>query len=166
MRKRKYKIDIASKTTAPIQIYIRDGRAPIPAQESISKVMSANKAKNTKPERILRKALWKEGIRGYRLHAKEIPGKPDIIFNSKKIAVFVNGCFWHRCPYCKLNLPKSNREFWNNKFESNIKRDKKKIHELKKIGWQTITIWECQIKDDISYIVEKFKKVYQQSTVV
>lgn len=146
-----------------VKFYLRDGRSPIPKKECTSKVMNANKAKNTKPEIILWKVLWKEGMRGYRLHPKDIPGKPDIIFKSKKMAVFVNGCFWHRCPYCKLTLPKSNSEFWSNKFETNIKRDKKKTLELKKIGWKITTIWECQINNDISYIVNNFKKVYQQS---
>lgn len=161
MSKREYKINIGYKTIAPKKTYIRDGRAPIPKKESISKVMSANKARNTKPEIILRKALWKENIRGYRLHGKEIPGKPDIIFSSKRIAIFVNGCFWHRCPYCTLHLPKSNQEFWRNKFEANKQRDKKKVSALKKMGWKVITVWECEINNDISYIVKKFKKFYQ-----
>lgn len=142
----------------PLKRYLRDGRAPIPERESISKVMSANKAKNTKPELLLRKILWKEGIMGYRLHQTNIPGKPDIVFNSKKIAVFVNGCFWHRCPHCKLELPKTNQDFWRKKFEANITRDKNKIKELKSEGWISITIWECQIKKNIPKVVEKLKE--------
>lgn len=135
--------------------YIRDGRAPIPKNENISKVMSANKAKNTKPEMTFRKALWNKGIRGYRLHWKNIPGRPDIVFVSKKIAIFVNGCYWHRCPYCHPSMPKSNTEFWHNKFKKNIERDKKKIQELEKLGWKVITIWECQIKKELEQQIEK-----------
>lgn len=138
--------------------YLRDGRAPIPEKESTSRVMSANKAKNTKPEIYLRKALWKENLRGYRLHPKNITGKPDITFPTIKVALFVNGCFWHRCPHCNLSLPKVNQSFWRNKFQSNIERDKNKIEELKKAGWKVIVIWECEIKADIIKIVKKLKK--------
>lgn len=133
--------------------YIRDGRAPIPEKESTSRVMSANKAKNTTPEILLRKYLWKNGIRGYRLHWKNAPGRPDITFPGRKIAIFVNGCFWHRCPYCNPSLPKSNTDFWEKKFARNKARDKKKIEDLKKLGWRTLVIWECQIKDDIDSCV-------------
>ena len=139
-------------------LYKKCARSPIPERESISRVMSANKAKNTKPEIILRKALWKENIRGYRLHPKELSGKPDIIFFSKRVAVFVNGCFWHRCSYCKLELPKTNQEFWREKFETNIKRDQNKIRELKGEGWICITIWECEIKNNILNVIKKLKR--------
>lgn len=93
--------------------YIRDKRSPKPKNAAVSKVMSANKAKNTKPEMLFRKALWAEGIRGYRCNYKNAPGRPDIAFPKKKIAIFVNGCFWHGCPYCKMPLPKNNTEFWS-----------------------------------------------------
>jgi DNA mismatch endonuclease, patch repair protein len=136
------------------RIYIRDGRAPIPSDENISKVMSANKAKNTKPELILRRELWKNGIKGYRLQWKKAPGKPDIAFPGKKIAIFVNGCFWHRCPICKPSFPKTNIDFWANKFERNIERDQRKKMELELKGWEVIIIWECQIKNDIKPCVE------------
>jgi DNA mismatch endonuclease (patch repair protein) len=109
--------------------------------------MSLIKAKNTKPELILRKALWRNNIRGYRLHWKKIPGKPDIVFPGKKIAIFVNGCFWHRCPHCQLSLPKSHSEFWQTKFDKNVERDLKKLNELDKLGWKTLVIWECELKD-------------------
>ena len=138
--------------------YLRDGRAPIPNKEAISRVMSANKGKNTKPELILRKALWSKGIRGYRLHPKNIPGKPDIAFTKRKMGIFINGCFWHRCPHCTLPLPKSNTSFWENKFEKNQERDTRKIKQLKKLGWKAFTAWECQIKYHLNDIVEKLEK--------
>ena len=90
--------------------YIRDGRAPIPKRELTSKVMSSIRAKNTKPEIVLRKALWGQGLVGYRLHKKNIPGRPDIVYSKNKLAVFVNGCYWHRCPYCKPAAPKSHKK--------------------------------------------------------
>ena len=81
--------------------------------------MSANRAKDTKPELLLRQALWQSGHRGYRLHHKKIPGRPDITFVGKKVAIFVHGCFWHRCPKCAYTLPKNNTAFWQAKFDRN-----------------------------------------------
>lgn len=133
--------------------YIRDKRSPKPKSEQVSKVMSRNKAKNTKPEILLRKALWEKHIRGYRLNYKKAPGRPDIAFVSKKVAIFVNGCYWHRCPKCDYPLPKHNTEFWEEKFSKNKERDKRKIKELKDSGWSVITVWECDIKEDINSIV-------------
>lgn len=133
--------------------YIRDGRAPIPKQESISRVMRANKAKNTRPELLLRKALRDEGIRNYRLHKKNLPGRPDITIPRSRIAIFVNGCFWHRCPHCKHILPKTNRSFWKAKFSDNQKRDKKKIKDLKKLGWKVHTFWECEIREKSNELI-------------
>lgn len=142
--------------------YIRDGRAPIPKKRSTSKVMSANKAKNTKPELLLRKALWKNGIRGYRLHWKSVPGSPDIAFPKRKLAVFVNGCYWHRCPHCNLKLPKTNTEFWKKKFQRNIERDQRKTELLKKNGWKVVVLWECMIKKDILDSVFIIKKEWEK----
>lgn len=138
--------------------YIRDGRAPIPDKEITSKIMSSIKSKNTKPEVTLRKHLWSNGIRGYRLHWKKVPGKPDIVFPGKHLAIFVNGCFWHRCPRCSPALPRSNSEFWRNKFDRNVIRDEIKRNELNKLGWKVMTIWECEIKNDLDAQVDKIKK--------
>ena len=138
--------------------YLRDKRSPKPLNENVSRVMSSNKAKNTKPELTLRKALFANGIRGYRLNWKNAPGKPDISFPGKKIAIFVNGCYWHRCPLCDLPLPKTNVNFWKKKFENNIDRDKRKRRELCDIGWQVITIWECKIEDNTMNQIITIKK--------
>ncbi len=141
-----------------MKTYIRDGRAPIPRKESTSKVMSANKSRNTKPELILRKSLWQIGLRGYRLHWNKVPGRPDIAYPGKKLAIFVNGCFWHRCPHCKPNFPKSNTDFWSKKFQANKDRDIKKIEDLQSLGWSAIVMWECKIKNDIDSVVNEVKK--------
>ena len=138
--------------------YIRDNRSPIPKNEGVSKVMRANKAKHTKPELLLRKAFWVNGIKGYRNNYKSIPGRPDITFTKYKIALFINGCFWHRCPTCNYSLPKTNTDFWRSKFERNVARDKKKNTELKALGWKVLTIWECEIKADINKIITLVKK--------
>ncbi len=119
--------------------------------------MSSNKAKNTKPELKLRIALYADGIRGYRLNWKKVPGKPDIAFPGKKIGIFINGCYWHRCPYCELSLPKTNTDFWKKKFEKNIKRDKKKEKELLDLGWTVLVFWECKIKTNIKDCINKIK---------
>jgi len=141
------------------RFYIRDGRAPLPDKESTSRVMSANRAKNTHPELSLRRALWKVGIKGYRLNWKKAPGRPDIAFPAKKIAIFVNGCFWHRCPHCHPRLPKTHRSFWKKKFSNNVRRDNEKILELEQDGWKVLTIWECEIKKDIQQSVIRVKEL-------
>jgi DNA mismatch endonuclease, patch repair protein len=145
------------------KVYTRDGRAPIPKKGSTSRVMSANKAKNTKPEIALRKALHNNGIRGYRLNWKKAPGRPDIAFPSKKIAIFVNGCFWHKCPYCKPSLPKTHKSFWDQKFAKNKIRDKKKISILRQNGWKVLTVWECQIKNHLDRSVNRAIKLVSQT---
>jgi len=121
-------------------------------KETRSKVMSNIRSKNTKPEMLLRKALWKEGCR-YKLHYKLI-GKPDIVFVSKKVAVFIDGCFWHKCSSC-YKEPKSNREYWLPKLERNVKRAKEVSHQLKKVGWNVIRIWEHDVKKDLKKIIKK-----------
>lgn len=126
--------------------YIRDKRSPKPKNESVSRIMSANRAKGTGPELLLKKALREQHKLGYRLHKRVGSTKPDIVFTRFKVAIFVNGCYWHRCPHCKLPFPKNNKTFWQNKFESNVRRDKEKVLELKKLGWKVYTVWECQIR--------------------
>jgi len=125
--------------------YIRDGRAPVPKSEVTSRVMSANKAKDTKPELVLRQALRQVGIPGYRKHWKKAPGRPDVAYPSRKVAVFVHGCFWHRCPKCNFPLPKSNTEWWKSKFEKNRELDARKTKALEEDGWKVFVIWECEI---------------------
>ena len=109
---------------------MKDDRNPEPTSESTSKVMRSNKGKGTGPELIVRKALRDAGFPGYRLNWKKAPGRPDIAFPGRKIAIFVNGCFWHRCPLCNYPLPKAHSDFWKQKFERNVERDSRKIKEL------------------------------------
>lgn len=126
--------------------YIRDGRAPIPLEESTSRVMSSIRGKDTTLEINLRRALREAGVVGFSFHLKRLPGRPDIAFKKKKLAIFINGCFWHLCPYCRPTPPKSHKAFWKKKFTANKLRDARKRLELKKMGWNTLTIWECQWK--------------------
>jgi DNA mismatch endonuclease, patch repair protein len=113
-----------------------------PKQRSYN--MSRIRGKNTAPEIKLRKMLFAAGIRGYRIHYK-LPGKPDIVFTKKKIAIFIDGCFWHKCPVC-FQEPENRKEFWMKKIRSNIERDKKVNEQLKNDGWTIIRIWEHQIR--------------------
>jgi DNA mismatch endonuclease (patch repair protein) len=138
--------------------YIRDGRAPVPESEVTSRVMRSNKGKDTKPEIIMRLSLREMGLHGYRLHWKKVPGRPDIAFPGRKIAIFVNGCYWHRCPICDLKLPKSNTDFWKAKFERNKARDEKKRNDLEELGWKVFAIWECEINEDPSNCALRIKR--------
>lgn len=123
-------------------------KVPKPTSEVTTKVMKANKRKDTKPELVVRKRLWDAGLRGYRLQWK-VPGRPDVAWPGKKVAVFVNGCFWHRCPHCNLPIPKSNIEYWVVKFERNQERDERNLDALIESGWKVHVIWECQLKKKV-----------------
>lgn len=135
------------------------GPPPKAKTPHVSKVMKSNKAKDTKPELLLRKALWKAGVRGYRLNMNKVAGRPDICFYGRRIAIFVNGCFWHRCPHCKLTLPRSNTGFWRAKFTRNVERDKLKTKRLIQTGWKVFTAWECQIKKSPERIVKRIQSL-------
>ena len=139
-----------------------DDRNPSPSSEIVTRVMRANKAKGTEPEVVVRRMLREMGHPGYRLNWKKIPGRPDIAYPGRKIAIFINGCFWHRCPNCNLPLPKSHTEFWQEKFERNVERDKRKTSELEEMGWTVITIWECEIKKDKIGVKARLSEVFQR----
>lgn len=115
--------------------------------EERSILMGKVRSKNTKPEIAVRKLIHAKGYR-FRLHRRDIPGSPDLVFPSLKKVIFVHGCFWHRHTGCKMaTTPNTRREFWNQKFASNIKRDQRNFEELAKMGWKFLIIWECEIKD-------------------
>lgn len=110
-----------------------------------SEVMSNIRGKGNKSTEIKLLKLFREnGIKGWRRH-QPLPGKPDFIFRKERLAVFVDGCFWHGCPRCYIK-PKQNAEFWDKKIGSNIKRDKKVSRKLRTEGWQVCRIWECKLK--------------------
>lgn len=115
--------------------------------EKRSQVMSRIRSKDTKPEKIIRSILHKQGFR-FRINRKDLPGKPDIVLPKYKTVIFVHGCFWHRHEGCKYAYtPKSNIDFWNKKFSSTLQRDKNIQNKLRKSGWKVLTIWECEIKE-------------------
>ena len=110
--------------------------------------MSRIRAKNTKPEKLVRSFLHKKGFR-FSLHKKNLPGKPDIALTKYKTVINVNGCFWHHHNCGRYKIPKNNRKFWLNKFKSNRKRDTINSSKLKMIGWKVLKIWECQLMTEL-----------------
>ncbi len=110
--------------------------------------MSQIKGKNTKPEILVRKFLHANGYR-YRLHAKNLPGKPDIVLKTYNTVVFIHGCFWHGHKGCQyFVVPKTRTQWWLNKINRNKEKDKESTETLQKEGWNIITIWECELKKD------------------
>ncbi len=114
--------------------------------------MSRIRAKNTGPEKKLRKMLWSRGIRGYRIHY-HLPGKPDIVFTKRKIAIFVDGCFWHKCPFC-FQEPETRKDFWMKKINSNVERDAENIRKLREDGWTVLRFWEHDVKKEPDIVVK------------
>lgn len=111
-----------------------------------SRLMASIHAKNTAPELRVRRYLHAAGLR-YRLHERSLPGRPDLVFSKRKVAVFVNGCFWHRHEGCRLaTQPASNVGFWSAKFDANVARDARSQTALRNLGWTPIIVWECQTK--------------------
>lgn len=112
-----------------------------------SKRMSLIRGTGSAPEMKLRRLVHRMGFR-YRLHVKELPGRPDLVFPSRCAVIFMHGCFWHRHKGCKLaRLPKSKLEFWKPKLEANRKRDLRNQRQLKALGWRVLVVWECEMAD-------------------
>ena len=112
-----------------------------------SERMARVKGRDTKPEMKVRRLVHGLGYR-YRLRSKDIPGRPDLVFRSRRKVIFVHGCFWHRHERCKLaRLPKSRLDFWKTKLEGNRRRDKKQQAALRKRGWDVMIVWECELRD-------------------
>ena len=121
--------------------------ADIVSPEHRSKMMSKIKSKNTKPEMIVRSICHEMGFR-YRLHRKDLPGSPDLVFPKHRLCIFVHGCFWHRHPGCKYAYtPKSRPDFWLPKLARNVERDLQVQERLKALGWKVVIVWECHTKD-------------------
>jgi DNA mismatch endonuclease (patch repair protein) len=124
--------------------------------------MSRIRGENTRPELAVRSMLHRLGYR-FRIADKTLPGKPDIVLPRYRAVVFVHGCFWHRHPGCKYAyMPKSKREFWSQKFEGNVLRDKNNLSLIKKAGWLPIVVWECEIKHDATATLGSVSRVLQR----
>ena len=125
--------------------------------------MAAVKGKDTKPEMIVRKYLFSRGLR-FRVQVRKLPGKPDIVLPKYKTAIFVNGCFWHGHEGCKyFRLPKSNVEFWKEKIERNIERDRESMQALFDLGWKVVRVWECELRNKANR-EETLNKIYTNAS--
>ena len=119
---------------------------PTASSENARLTMRANRATSAR-EIAFRRAVWEAGVRGYRTHPR-LSGRPDIYFSRLRLAVFVHGCFWHRCAVCVPPQPRANAEFWRQKFEANLERDERVKLELTLAGIEVMTIWEHEIRPD------------------
>ena len=116
--------------------------------------MQAVKGKNTSPEVLVRQYLHRQGYR-FRLHRKDLPGKPDIVLPKYKTVIFINGCFWHRHQGCKhATMPASNIDYWEKKFKRTQERDNSQYRQLEKLGWKVVIVWECEAKNMINSMNE------------
>ncbi|WP_192622769.1 very short patch repair endonuclease [Desulfomicrobium macestii] len=128
-----------------------------------SERMSRIRGKDSAPEIRLRRLVHKLGYR-YRLHVKELPGTPDLVFPSRRAVIFMHGCFWHRHEGCKLaRLPKSKLDFWKKKLDSNKNRDALQQQRLYELGWRVLVIWECEL-DDADRLVMTIRKFLDEPT--
>lgn len=115
-----------------------------------SRVMSRNKGEDTGPELSLRRAIFAEGFR-YRLHVKELPGSPDLVFPKFQAVIQIHGCYWHAHDCGRFNWPATNAEFWRNKLEKNRERDLKNLERINQLGWRQMTVWECAFRRGSEY---------------
>lgn len=131
-----------------------------------SRMMSGIRGTNTRPERLIRSGLWAMGFR-FRLHAKDLPGRPDLVLPKWRTVIFVNGCFWHAHDGCSyFRVPASRRDFWQAKFEANRIRDASAIEKLIKQRWRVITVWECALRTNISQTVSTTAQLIGESSVL
>ena len=129
-------------------------------RETRSRIMSSVGQKNTGPEALLRSALHKAGLR-YRLHDKELPGSPDLVFPRYRAVIFVHGCYWHSHGCYKSTVPKSRRGFWEKKFSDNRIRDERNIDLLQKGGWRVLISWECALIGKHALAINEVAKLIQ-----
>lgn len=116
-------------------------------REQRSERMSRVRSRDTKPELVVRRLVHAAGYR-YRLHRRDLPGTPDLVFRQRRKVIFVHGCFWHRhagCPNCRL--PKTRLDFWRPKLEANAVRDRDALRRLKRLGWSVLVVWECEVRN-------------------
>ena len=131
-----------------------------PAERSA--IMSRVRGKNTRPELAVRRLLSSLGYR-YRLHVAKLPGKPDIVLSSRRRAIFVHGCFWHRHIKCPLaRMPKSRISFWSKKLEGNRARDLKNLRSLRRLGWKALVVWECELRNE-ARLTTRLRRFFEEA---
>ena len=127
------------------------------SKEKRSWNMSRIKGQNTSIEIKVRKRLFKDGFR-YRINVKSLPGKPDIVLPQYRTVIFIHGCYWHRHTCKEFHVPKTNPQFWEEKFNRNVYNDQKHASELESLGWKVITVWECQIEKEFEETILTIEK--------
>jgi len=138
------------------------GKPPKSNSTGTARSMKSNTSSGTRPELILSKLLRKKILKN------SLPGSPDFVYPRKKVAVFLHGCFWHRCPHCNFEPPRRNRDFWSRKFERNVERDKLVNQELETMGWRVVEVWEHELRKDPIKVAERivnFNKVVVSQNV-
>jgi DNA mismatch endonuclease, patch repair protein len=113
--------------------------------------MKGNKSSGTRPELLLAKLLRKK------ITKSNLPGTPDFVFPRKRIAVFMHGCFWHRCPECAIDIPKTHRAYWKNKLDRNVERDRLVRHKLESMGWKVVEVWEHELESSPTQVRERIR---------
>lgn len=133
------------------------------SQKRRSEIMSHIQSQNTSIELLVRKQLFAQGFR-FRVNYKKLPGKPDIVFTRKKVAIFIHGCFWHGhdtgCRYS--HVPQSRTEYWSEKISRTKERDKNHINELTSNGWCALTIWECEIRKNLQNVIDRIVDILNE----
>ena len=135
------------------------------------RLMQAVRGKDTAPELALRSLLHRMGYR-FRLHARDLPGKPDLVFRPRRKVIFVHGCFWHRHGCKATTTPRTNVDFWRKKFDENIARDRRHIEALQDAGWRVAVVWECSLKgksadpDEVARLVSEWLGSSEKQTVI
>jgi DNA mismatch endonuclease (patch repair protein) len=134
--------------------------------QAVSRSMRGNKAQGTLPELELARLIWGAGHRGYRKNDKRVVGRPDIYFPRFKVAVMLNGCFWHRCPHCSPSMPKTNTAFWREKFERNKRRDTRQAKERRSEGIRTLVVWECILWKTPGSVLSRLRKALDKQSEI
>jgi DNA mismatch endonuclease, patch repair protein len=139
---------------------------PPPSSEAVSLAMRGNRQQSTGPEIRLRRLLQSANLKRFLVNAPTLPGRPDLAFPADKVAIFVNGCFWHRCPRHGRSLPMANRNYWKVKFRLNQERDLRKERELRGAEWRVVTIWECEIRTNPDLCVRRVQSALSEGPSV
>lgn len=130
------------------------------------RAMQAVKGKATRIERRLWAMLAGLGVKGWRKNATDLPGSPDVAFEAEKIAIFVDGCFWHGCPVCNRPLPQTRRDYWQGKIERNIQRGHRSNQQLHAMGWQVVRIWEHEILRELTTVRRRLKRLFHATRLL
>lgn len=141
----------------------REPKPTVSTSPERSRIMRAVRRCDTGPERMLQSGLRRLRLR-FSKNSHDLPGSPDIVFRESRVAVFVPGCFWHRHKGCPLaTTPRSNTGYWRPKFAANLERDRRKLSELKRLGWKVIVVWQCEIEADVGKAAQRIKAFLQRA---